>query len=170
MKRTFLSYLVLAATTWSIAGAAFAQYSWIDARGVKQYSDMPPPASVPDSRILKRPGGTPAPAVRPESAPVSDDGKNPVSENKGPMTTAERNADFQKRRAEQAEKQKKADEEAKIAADNARNCERARQYHRVLDSGERVARHDKNGERSFVTDEQRTQELKEARSILDKCK
>lgn len=86
------------------------------------------------------------------------------------MTVAERNADFQKRRAEQAAKEKKAEEQAKEAAAKAKNCERASEYHRVLASGERIARADRNGERSFMTDEQREQELKDAKRVLDDCK
>ena len=33
-----------------------AQYVWLNDKGVKQYSDMPPPAAVPNQRILKSPG------------------------------------------------------------------------------------------------------------------
>lgn len=40
----------------AIALPAQAQYVWLDARGVRQFSDRPPPPSVPDSRILKGPG------------------------------------------------------------------------------------------------------------------
>lgn len=40
----------------AIALPALAQYAWLDARGVRQFSDRPPPPSVPDHRILKAPG------------------------------------------------------------------------------------------------------------------
>src|SRR5205823_1792862 len=48
---------VLAVSGFSCA--AQAQYVWLNERGVKQFSDMPPPASVPENRILKSPGAAP---------------------------------------------------------------------------------------------------------------
>ncbi|MGV3653414.1 MAG: DUF4124 domain-containing protein, partial [Noviherbaspirillum sp.] len=45
-----------------LSGAAMAQYAWIGDDGVRQYSDRPPPASVPSHRILKAPGKAAAPA------------------------------------------------------------------------------------------------------------
>ncbi|OGB23515.1 MAG: hypothetical protein A3I66_02165 [Burkholderiales bacterium RIFCSPLOWO2_02_FULL_57_36] len=150
---------------------AYAQYVWLDEKGVKQYSDIPPPASVPQKRILKEPG-SPSPTLA--TAPVAPvaEGTTPgtADKDKGPMTTAERNADFQKRRAEQAEKDKKAAEETQRAADKAKHCEQARAYQRALQSGVRVAQTDKNGERSFMSDEQRAKEAQDAQRALDACK
>ncbi len=132
---------------------AWGQYVWTDDKGVKQFSDMPPPASVPQSRILKQPSGRMPAAAAPASA-EAEAGRAP----KAPLTTAESNADFMKRRAEQAEKDKKAAAEAQAARDKASNCEKARSYQRALDSGLRIARTDKNGEREFMSDEQRSRE------------
>ena len=87
-----------------------------------------------------------------------------------PLTTAEKNAEFNKRKMEQAELDKKAAEQEKLAADKAKNCERARAYHRALDSGERLARMDGNGERYFLNEQQRAQELRETKRMLDECK
>lgn len=140
---------------------AFAQFVWLDSNGIKQYSDRPPPASVPASRILKQPGGA-APS-EPDAVPAS-------APSKAPPTIAEREADFRRRHAEQAEKDKKAAEQARLARENAQNCERARDYRSTLESGERIVRTDKNGERVFLTDEQRAQELREAQQMLKDCK
>ena len=41
-----------------VAGAAFAQFAWIDPNGVRQYSDQPPPASIPKNKILKDSGSS----------------------------------------------------------------------------------------------------------------
>lgn len=161
MKRFHFRHLVTATaalTVLSLTGAAFAQYAWVDDRGIKQYSDMPPPASVPTSRILKQPGGIVASQAA-TAAPA-----------KAELTTAEKDAEFRKRRAELAEKEKKTADQAKYAADKAKHCDRAREYNRVLESGERMARTDKNGERSFLTDEQRAQELRDTRRVLEDCK
>ena len=164
MTHARLAHLAAAAVVLAAAAAhlpAAAQYVWLDDKGTKQYSDMPPPASVPASRILKQPGKWSPPAASPT-------GDKPAAT--GGMSIAEQNADFKKRQAERAEKEAKSAEEAQQAADKAKSCERARNYQRVLDSGERITQPDKSGERSFMTDEQRAQELRDVKRMLEKCK
>ena len=162
---------VAALTLALLAPCALAQYVWTDDKGVKQFSDMPPPSNVPKSRILKQPAAK-AP-VDPEqtAAPAaSAQGSASAAAAKGPMTTAERNADFNKRRMEQAEKEKKTGQESEKQAALAKNCERARNYSRTLQSGQRIANTDGNGERTFMSDEQREKELRDAQRILGDCK
>lgn len=161
--------LNLLAATLVLAGlfspvTAAAQYVWLDEKGTKHFSDMPPPPSVPRGRILKQPGGAPP------AAPQESVEEKPATPAKPEPTLAEKNAEFRKRKAEQAEKEKKAAEEAVRAADNAKNCERAREYQRSLDSGERIVRTDKNGERAYLSDEQRARESRDNRRIIDDCK
>lgn len=155
------------------APLSFAQYVWTDEKGVKQFSDMPPPSSVPKNRILKQPASSNA-AVEPTSgaalSAAAQSSASAAETSKGPLTTAERNADFNKRRLEQAEKEKKAAQEAEKKAAMAKNCERARNYRSTLESGQRIANTDKNGERSFMSDEQRAQELRDTQRILGDCK
>lgn len=167
MKRVpFLNFVATAMALAALASpvTATAQYIWLDEKGTKHFSDMPPPSSVPGSRILKRPGGAPA------TPQETQENKEPAAPAKTEPSVAEKNAEFRKRRQEQAEKEKKAAEEAARAAENAKNCERAREYQRALDSGERIVRTDKNGERSFLSDEQRTQEARDTRRVLAECK
>ncbi len=164
-RKPFIQRLAAAALAAALPLAVSAQYVWIDEKGTKQFSDMPPPTSVPSNRILKQPGGTLAPRVSQDAAE-----EKPVSPVRAEPTIAERNADFRKRKAEQAEKEKKAAEEAARAAEKTKNCDRAREYQRSLDSGERIARLDKNGERSYLSDEQRNQESRDNRRVLDDCK
>lgn len=38
------------------AGLAQAQFVWVDPKGVRHYSDQPPPPGTPPARILKAPG------------------------------------------------------------------------------------------------------------------
>jgi hypothetical protein len=157
----------------------FAQYVWLNENGIKQFSDIPPPSSIPKNRILKAPGTAPRTPSNSASAPAeAGDGKDgspalsasAAVKDKAPMTTAEKNADFQKRKIELADKEKKAADEQKMAADRAKNCERARGYNKVLQSGVRVTTTDKNGERQYLNDDQRAQEVKDTRRILDDCK
>lgn len=149
-------------------GEALAQYVWLDEKGVKQYSDMPPPSSVPNGRILKQPGMRTRPASEATESAANAPSTNASASQ--PKTLAEQNADFKKRRAEQAEKEKKATEEARLAAEKSKNCERARNYERALEAGERIAQSDSNGERVFLSDEQRARELRETRQIVQDCK
>jgi len=152
----------------SCAGAALAQYVWLNEHGVKQYSDTTPPASVPNSKILKSPKGS-----VPASAPTKT-ADEPASEGnvakKAPETTAEKNADYNKRKLEQAGKDKEAEQKTKLAADKKKNCEQASNYKRVLDSGERISRMDPSGERSYMSDEERAQETRNNNRVMDECK
>jgi hypothetical protein len=147
----------------ALSAPAGAQYIWLDEKGVKQYSDMPPPPSVSSSRILKQPGSSYT-----SSAPEQKDAENTASP-KAPPSLAEQNAEFKKRRMEQAEKDKKAAEQAKLAADKAKNCERTRDYLRTLESGGRITHTDKNGERVYLTDEQRAADIRDAQRMLGEC-
>lgn len=166
VKQLAASLALLACTS-----AAWAQYVWTDERGVKQFSDMPPPASVPKNRILKQPreaasgSGETSAAATPSADDSADD-----SAAKAPLTTAEKNADFIKRRTEQAEKDKKAAQEAQAARDKAKNCENAGNYQRALASGQRIARTGNNGERVYLSDEERNRELQEANRTIGNCK
>lgn len=150
------------------ASAAMAQYVWLNDKGVKQYSDTPPPASVPNSKILKSPHGS-AQANAPAKA-VEETAKEGDTAKKAPQTIAEKNADYNKRKMEQAEKDKETAAKEKLAADKKKGCEQAVNYKRVLDSGERISRMDKSGERSYMTDEERAQETRNNNRIMEDCK
>lgn len=155
----------------SICAQALAQYVWTDEKGVRQYSDQPPPASVPNSRII-RGKGMPVPAASASAeagskAGAASTGNTPAA---SAPSLAERNADFNKRRAQQAANEKKAADEEKLSQQKKTNCERAANYKRTLESGMRVSRTDANGERAVLTDEERAQELRQAQQMLDSCK
>lgn len=158
----------------SLPITALAQYVWLDANGGKHYSDVPPPTTVPAKQILKTPGNSPLmPAKNPElqNPTQAQEGVNAgKAEAKPPKTNSEKNADFLKRKSEQAEKEKKSADDTKRLADKAKNCNRTRDYQRVLDSGQRISQTDKNGERAIMSDEQRAQEMRDTKQILAECK
>ena len=56
MMSTWQKYLITAVAAFGFAANAMAQYIWLDEKGTKQFSDTPPPASVPKNRIIKEPG------------------------------------------------------------------------------------------------------------------
>jgi pyruvate/2-oxoglutarate dehydrogenase complex dihydrolipoamide acyltransferase (E2) component len=169
--KSLLAALVLGL---GLAHSALAQYVWIDDKGVKQFSDQPPPASIPKKNILKGPQAKSA--AKPGSDEASAEaGNGQASDNQASAppaapTYAERNADFKKRQQEQAEKDKLAASEAARAAGKKKNCELARDYQRTLDSGIRITNTDKKGERVVMSDEERNRATRENREILDGCK
>jgi len=169
IKRTTMTL-----TLSCIASLAWAQYVWLNSKGDKEYSDMPPPLSVPQHRILKEPNRT---TNLTNTTERQSDGKDTSPSNdvaaskpKLPPTIAEKNADFQKRKLEQAEKEKLATDKAKAEADKAKNCERARAYQRNLSGGIPITSTDKNGERYYLNEAQIDQERRENKRTLEDCK
>jgi hypothetical protein len=158
---------------------AWSQYVWTDEKGVRQYSDRPPPASVPESRIIKgKSVGSPAAAgapgansTMPSPAPAASTA-TPTAPTAGTSAPSlgERNAEFNKRRAARAETEKKQAEQDRLAEQKKVNCERAASYKRTLESGARMARIGANGERVFPTEEERANDLREANRSLEDCK
>jgi hypothetical protein len=149
------------------AGLAQAQYVWLNANGSREYSDRPPPPSVPRSQILKAPKGSLLALTADAPAPAADE---KVEKKKGPPTLAERDADFRKRKQEQAEQEQKAAQEAQHQEAVADNCASARQYKAQLESGIRVADTSAQGERTFITDEERAKRLAKTKRILEACR
>jgi type IV secretory pathway VirB10-like protein len=163
--------LLAGALLLAAAPLALAQYVWIDDKGVKQLSDRPPPPNVPDKRILKAPGKplfNPNAAPEAEAPPPAADSAEPAT--KRPPTLAERNADFNKRKAEAAAAEKKAGEEARRQASAAANCDAARKNQLAVDQGIRISTFDKNGERGVMSDEQREDLRKKSQKVLADCK
>ncbi|MES2148553.1 MAG: DUF4124 domain-containing protein [Pseudomonadota bacterium] len=145
-----------------LAGLAQAQYMWIDAKGVKQLSDRPPPPDTPKKDILRQPGGVPDALEAVPSETVA------APKLKGPPTLAERNQDFAKRGKEAAERDKKAGEEALQKAELKENCDAAREAKMQIDSGVRITS-SKNGERGFMDDAERAQRVAKANKVLEGC-
>lgn len=158
---------LLAALLFTLAPLAMAQYMWLDEKGVKQFSDRPPPSNVPAKRILKAPG---KPVFNPNAAPEPDDNAAAAPAPKAPPTLAERNTDFNKRKTEAAEAERQAAASAQRKADEAANCNAARQNQQALDQGLRLSTYDKNGERGYMNDQQREDLRKNTQKVLAECK
>lgn len=172
--RTLLPALIIALTAAAASQPCFAQFVWRDSQGVKHYSDRPPPSSVPRNKILKAPNIV-APSAFDLAAPaatenVATGAATTSPKSAGSMSTAERNADYTKRKMDEAEQAKKSTATAKLAADKKTNCEQARSYSRTLEDGGRISNIDSNGERVYLSDEQRVQEVRKAQRILAECK
>jgi hypothetical protein len=140
-----------------LAAAAHAQqYKWVDKNGRTQYGDVPPPGVK--ATALSAPAG---PAARP---PAKDAGK-------GPLTPAEQELEFRRRQKEKEEAATKAAQANEASETEKQNCENATQALRTLESGQRIARTDASGERYFLDDAQRAQEMARARQAVSSwCK
>ncbi len=158
--------LLAAFAMMSMAVLAQAQYVWLDEKGVKTLSDRPPPPTVPASRILKAPGAT----NQTMASEQTGAGESTVPAAKAGLNTAERNTAFLKRQTEAAAREQKGLDEAKSKAEHAGNCDGARQNQRLLNSGQRISTVDKNGERTYMSDEERTQQVKQAQRALADCR
>ncbi|NML60110.1 DUF4124 domain-containing protein [Massilia sp. RP-1-19] len=152
-----------------VAGLAQAQYVWIDAKGIKQFSDRSPPSSVPEKDILKAPG-RPAVAIvardpdQPKPASVAE------TEKKAPPTMAERDVEFNKRVSDKAAADRKAAAEAQAKAAKAEQCAAAREYRMQLDSGARIGSVSQSGEQTFMSDAERALANAKANKILAACR
>jgi hypothetical protein len=149
---------VLGAT---LALPAAAQWKWRDAGGHTQYSDTPPPPSIPEKDILQRPSVT-APPVGRAAAPASgaSDAGAPAPK------TVDSDLDAKRKKTEQDAADRKKADDAKLAAAQAENCARAKAQMRTLDSGMRIARVNEKGEREFLDDKARAAEAERTRAAM----
>jgi hypothetical protein len=167
MARPIVALLVVLAAS-VIALPAEAQWKWRDKSGHVQYSDLPPPAGTPDQDILGRPTptlrratATLAPAA-PSSAPVAA-----LAAASTPPRTVDAELEAKRKKAEaDAAAKAKADQD-KNAALRADNCGRAKAQLTTLESGIRLAQtNPKTGEREFLDDKQRADEVRRTRDII----
>lgn len=143
---------------------ASAQWAWKDDTGRMVYSNLPPPANVKASQIVRQPTAAAAPA---DAEPGKPAAAPPAPATK---TWAERDAEFRKRQQERADGERKAQEEEQKSAQKAADCQRSRGYLKALEDGVRVTRTDAAGNREFLDDTQRAAEIERMRkAVADFC-
>jgi hypothetical protein len=148
--------LLIACLTFATAATA-QHYKWVDQNGRVQYGDTPPPG------VKATPLRGAQPPISQPSMPEKKD--DPSAAGKGPMTTAEKDADFRKRQQE-AEKDRQKQAQANEAAEGKRdNCTRAQEMQRTLQTG-RVSRTDAKGERYYLDEGQLASESAKARQLV----
>ena len=147
MKRFALAVAALLA-----AMAVNAQvYEWKDEKGNTHYSDQQPVGVSRPQRIIE--SRSPAPSSSPQK------------------TTADREMEFRKRQMESQEIAEKSTKEQTANANRKETCDSARRAVEGLESGERIALRDDKGERYFMDDAQREQEIAKARQAMQStCK
>jgi hypothetical protein len=154
---------LLAVCALGLSAPAEAQWKWRDKNDRVQYSDLPPPGTVPESAILQRPNGAvrsggpqfaPTPASTPALIPAS-----------GPARSVDPELEARRKKAAEEEAAKQKVEQDKLNATRADNCKRAQEQAKMMESGVRVARVNAKGEREFMDDKARADEAKRARGI-----
>jgi hypothetical protein len=174
MNARWLRLLCAGALTLSSLSSqlAHAQYSWIDEKGSRVFSDRPPPPGTPPSRILKAPGGL-APASPPLPAAGADvgTGTEAGAANAAVPDWKVREEDYRKRSAVRA----KAEEaerlaSAKRSSEHAAECDWARGAMTQLDRVRGIEWTNKQGKREFMSDEDRAGERQRAQKILSSCR
>lgn len=177
--RITLKSLFLTLCFGTFAITASAQWQWVEKDGRKIFSDRPPPSTIAEKDILKRPPGaakaaavlasiTPAiqaaSGAKPPAAPASR-----ASAPKLPGKDAELEA--KKKKADDEEAAKKTADVEKAAKAKAENCERAKSGLATLQSGVRMAAVNAQGEREVFDDAKRASEAKRAQEVIDtNCK
>ena len=157
------------ALTSLISLSAHAQYSWLDEKGARVFSDRPPPPGTPLDRILKMPRGLdprPAQTETPSAATAADEQKAPAPA----LTLAKREAEFRKRAAQREAEEQKAAQEASNKASKDESCQVARENERALASGVRMSRIGDKGEQVVLTDEERARRLERTQRTLKSCR
>jgi hypothetical protein len=167
---SFLRTALACALLASALPLAHAQWSWKDSDGRRIFSDQPPPTSIPEKDILKRPAGARAPA-----APAPETTANAATA-ATPATTAaaatpkvsgkDPELEKKKKEAEAKEAAQKKAEAEKVAAARKDNCERAKRSKANFDSGQRVATTNAQGEREIMSDSARAAETKRLQEII----
>ncbi|MCO5979214.1 DUF4124 domain-containing protein [Ideonella oryzae] len=162
LSRLCLLGLLALATT---AASAQSIWKWRDRDGHVMVSDRPPGAEVPDKDILQRPSAA-------HMAAAPSDAASPSA----PPASAGIDKDLEARKNKLAQAQA-ADKDAKIkatkervSAEKAQNCQRARNQLQMLQSGARMARANDKGEREFLDDKARAEEITRAQQqISNSC-
>ena len=135
------------------AGATQAQvYCWTTKDGKRACGDTPPP-------------GVKAAAVATPSSPAAPADSGAKAGKKPP---ADPEQEFKKRQAEAQKSRQKEQQAQEQTQAKQENCERARNALRILESGQRISRADKEGERYYLDEQETAAETQRARDSVQK--
>ena len=163
--------LFVVALLFCLLPVAYAQWSWKDKDGRRVFSDQPPPPSIAEKDILKRPAGVRAPALASEAPEASNTPSNStaagIAKADAPKISG-KDAELEKKKkeAEAQEATKKKAESEKIAAAQKENCDRARRAKTSFDSGLRISTTNAKGEREIMDEATRANEAKRLQDII----
>jgi hypothetical protein len=191
-KASVFRILGFALVVSGLSPLAHAQWSWKDKSGSRVFSDQPPPSSIPDKDILKRPSNaregnalaTPAPtaAAAPQAttntdlasaaaAKAAQQAASAATGASGAKAGADPELEKRKKAEEAAQAAKKKAEEEKVATALKENCDRAKKGKADFDSGRRIGVTNAKGESEVMSEVMRAQETKRLQDIISRdCK
>jgi hypothetical protein len=143
--------------------SAHAQWKWRDKDGRVTVSDRPPPKDIADKDILSKPAASRRAALPPNTPASAASAAASAPGGKSPL---EREVEARRKAQEQEAAAKNKTEEAKLAAQKAENCTRARNQLTGLESGQRMARMNSKGEREVLDDKGRAEETRQVRETI----
>ncbi len=146
-------YLAICLLLTSFSAFA-ALHKWVDAEGVVHYSDTVP--SEIKSKTLRSPSAT----------PDVDSATTSSSAVTAPKTLAEKEAEAKRAQKAKNEAAEKSAREQEFANNKKKNCENARTTLSGLENSPRLVTYDAKGERTFMDDNQRQQQIDEARKAI----
>ncbi len=168
MKIAALPWLALLAL--ALAAPVHAQWTWRDANGQINASDRPPPKDIPERNILSRPQPAQAEARPAAAAPAADGASAPAEAMPAaalpPRALQDNELEARKRAAEQEQTAQRRAEEQRLAQRRSENCRLARNHITALESGQRLARTNDQGQREILDDKGRADELRRARDVV----
>jgi hypothetical protein len=153
---------------------AHAQWSWKDKEGRRIFSDQPPPSSIPDKDVLRRPGGSraasPSLSTSDAATGASSSGATTTATTAASPKISGKDSELEKRKkeADAAEKATQKAQADQFAAARQENCERAKRAKSAFDSGQRIAQTNAKGEREIMSDAARGQESQRLQEIIAK--
>jgi hypothetical protein len=155
----------------AVGADAQTLWKWRDASGQMHISDTPPPAGTPAKNIVSGPPlGTPASPVTTTTSSSS----TTTTTTADPVATAasagETALDKKKKAADKERADKDKADRAAVDAKNASirkdNCARAQASLAGLQSGQRIAKINANGEREVLDDAGRADEIKRTQDVV----
>lgn len=182
MRKNKMSFrVILGCFVVVFSSNVLAQWQWLDESGRKVFSDMPPPVSVPESRILAQPGR----AIELAPVPVQEAAASHANAQKAQTTPAEKASSAvleqqmqehaeavaaQQQELEALEKAQAAEREAVNARNQqikAANCSAARRVMGQLESGRRATTTNARGEVVFMDEAARQQQRNQTQAIMN---
>lgn len=137
--KSLLMYVCLLTFTLSTSATA-AVYKWTDADGSIHFGDQPPAAQKTENINIATP-------------PRSSSSEIPKESVKERQEKLLKTMDEEK-----AAKQKAQEKQAKLDAENKQKCQELNNYKQNLETARRIVRTNSNGEREYLSDDERAKE------------
>ncbi|MEG2048548.1 MAG: DUF4124 domain-containing protein [Comamonas sp.] len=160
--------LLLLALWSALSCTAHAQWQWLDDSDRKVFSDRPPPPSVPAQKVLHKPAGA---GVTQTTAATTTSKTSTNAATDTPSSGVDAELEKKKSEQEAEETKQKQAEEQKVALQRKENCDRAKRARDLMQSGQMLSHTNAQGERGFMSDAARKQELARAgQTIASDCR